>query len=98
MRTVTGTEGKDRQQGNRREKEQCVDDALALQLLIIKLHRQQHHDKANRHPGTLLDDVVKLAAIVALSHYGGSAVDHHHTKQGKPRRCGKEPVVWCSLY
>src|SRR6476620_12148175 len=90
VRTVDLAKRENRHERDRRYEQQTVDDCLALELLIVELHREQHHDKTNGDPYSLFEDVIELAATLVLRHDGGSAIDHDDAEQRQSdRRCEK---------
>src|SRR6185295_1396291 len=94
MRAVGRTETKYQNQPDRADQQQTVNDATVLQLLIVELHREQHHDEADEYKNTLLQHVMKLVAVLLLSQDRGSAVDHHHAEEREPDGRREEPFIW----
>src|ERR1041384_6457228 len=97
MRAVGRTETKYQHQTDRAEHQQTVDEATVLQLLIVELHREQHHDEADEYKHALLQHVVKLVAVLLLSEDRRSAVDHHHAEEREADGRRKEPFIWSKL-
>src|SRR5690349_18834436 len=60
VRSINAAKTKHRKQTERADNQQRVHNPAALQLLIVELHRKQHHDEADRDKNTLLEHVVKL--------------------------------------
>src|SRR5215204_1248370 len=97
MRAVCAAKSKYAHQTDRAKNQKAIDDATALELLIIELHGQQHHGEANRDPNALLDHIVKLIPVLLLRDDGRCAVDHDHAEQREPRGRSEEPFVWSEL-
>src|SRR5215213_133290 len=94
MRAVHAAEAKHRNQTDRAQNQKGVDDSTVLQLLIVELHREQHHEESERDPDALLEHVVKLVAVLFLRDYGGRAVDHHDAEQREADGRREEPFIW----
>src|ERR1700752_3973797 len=94
MRAVGGAETKYRNQTDRAEQQQTVDDAPVLQLLIVELHREQHSYEADEDPDALLHHIVKLVAVLLLRQDCRGAVDHPPAEGRDPEGRRKEPFIW----
>src|ERR1044072_9348705 len=97
MRAVGRTETKYQNQTDRAEQQQTVDDATVLQLLIVELHREQHHDETDEYKNALLQHVVKLVAVLLLRQDRRGAVDHHDAEEREPDGRREEPFIWCQF-
>ena len=94
MRAINAAETKHRNEADRADNQQGVNDATVLQLLIVELHREQHHDESYCNPRALLEHVVKLVVVLFLGDYGGRAIDHHDAEQREADGRREEPFIW----